>query len=537
MKRFVACLILSLAGVALAPRIAVADVPAADTAVSITTTEHLSPQFLEVARHLDLGGIHYTYMQTDGFIEEISGAINQLIALMQDIEPTAVPVRIDLDIIMKHLGLFNLDAYGTSTVVEDGEVYHNKAFYSFPEGRTGIFNVIGEEPHPLNYLDLAGAGTDAFFSTDLRLSGVVPMVRGAVEQLMGEQGLAMLEFGLGQPVPPLGMAIGDILAKMDTEVAFILDLGEMVEVRLPDSEDTVELPTVRGLLVLDDMGWLLTRLMQLPEMRMLFTVSERNGLTYLVPAVPEDMLATPVGTFDPLIILNNETQEVFLTSHRAFYETALEGNGGLIDTEGFATATEGFPVEANALAYVSANAFSVLADMFAASPEERAELDDTEATIQAFLDLYVLAFPFLDPDKPKAPAASFLVASQTGIFVESRVPFATNPVASSMSGGSPIVVGGLLASMAIPAFEKVRETSREKAIVNNLRQIASAADQYMLETGNNTVNVGADLIGPDKYIRSIESVAGETYDDIELKAGFTSISVVTEGGEIITFEY
>lgn len=73
-----------------------------------------------------------------------------------------------------------------------------------------------------------------------------------------------------------------------------------------------------------------------------------------------------------------------------------------------------------------------------------------------------------------------------------------------------VVIIGLLAAMAIPAFNKVRETSQEKAITNNLRQIASAADQYFIESGNTTVTV-ADLVN-DNYLRqSPAPVAGETY--------------------------
>ncbi|HSH09533.1 MAG TPA: prepilin-type N-terminal cleavage/methylation domain-containing protein, partial [Oceanipulchritudo sp.] len=46
-----------------------------------------------------------------------------------------------------------------------------------------------------------------------------------------------------------------------------------------------------------------------------------------------------------------------------------------------------------------------------------------------------------------------------------------------------VVIIGLLAARAIPAFQKVRATSQDKAITNNLRQFAGAAQQYMLETG------------------------------------------------------
>ena len=46
-----------------------------------------------------------------------------------------------------------------------------------------------------------------------------------------------------------------------------------------------------------------------------------------------------------------------------------------------------------------------------------------------------------------------------------------------------VVIIGLLAAMAIPAFTKVRQSSQEKTLVNDARQIASAAAQYYLEKG------------------------------------------------------
>ncbi len=73
-----------------------------------------------------------------------------------------------------------------------------------------------------------------------------------------------------------------------------------------------------------------------------------------------------------------------------------------------------------------------------------------------------------------------------------------------------VVIIGLLAAMAIPAFQKVRASSQEKAIVNNLRQLSSAAQQYFLENGAITAAY-TDLVGSDKYVKTIQIVAGETY--------------------------
>ena len=73
-----------------------------------------------------------------------------------------------------------------------------------------------------------------------------------------------------------------------------------------------------------------------------------------------------------------------------------------------------------------------------------------------------------------------------------------------------VVIIGLLAAMAIPAFQKVRATSQEKTIINNLRQLASGAEQYFLEEGVTTVTSG-ELVGT--YVKTFAHVAktGDAY--------------------------
>ncbi len=74
-----------------------------------------------------------------------------------------------------------------------------------------------------------------------------------------------------------------------------------------------------------------------------------------------------------------------------------------------------------------------------------------------------------------------------------------------------VVIIGLLAAMAIPAFNKIRQTSQDKAVLNNLRQISSAAQQYMLDEGVSQVST-AMILGPGLHMTGLSSVADETYD-------------------------
>ena len=73
-----------------------------------------------------------------------------------------------------------------------------------------------------------------------------------------------------------------------------------------------------------------------------------------------------------------------------------------------------------------------------------------------------------------------------------------------------VVIIGLLAAMAIPAFQKVRTSSQDKAVLNNARQLSAGADQYYLENGVSTVTL-SDLLGPTSYVKALNSVANETY--------------------------
>jgi type IV pilus assembly protein PilA len=87
-----------------------------------------------------------------------------------------------------------------------------------------------------------------------------------------------------------------------------------------------------------------------------------------------------------------------------------------------------------------------------------------------------------------------------------------------------VVIIGLLAAMAIPAFQKVRQSSQDKAVLNNARQLAAAADQYYLENGVSSVTLSS-LVGSTNYVKALNLVANETYPD-----GFTQGVTITVAG-------
>jgi type IV pilus assembly protein PilA len=87
-----------------------------------------------------------------------------------------------------------------------------------------------------------------------------------------------------------------------------------------------------------------------------------------------------------------------------------------------------------------------------------------------------------------------------------------------------VVIIGVLAALAVPGLQKVRVASQDKAVLNNARQLAGAADQYMMEYGVSFAGL-TNLVGPANYVKEINTVANETYP-----ANFTQGVTITVTG-------
>jgi RNA polymerase sigma factor (sigma-70 family) len=80
----------------------------------------------------------------------------------------------------------------------------------------------------------------------------------------------------------------------------------------------------------------------------------------------------------------------------------------------------------------------------------------------------------------------------------------------------------------------LRASNVRKAALNNLRQIAAARDQFMLENGRPPLSV-EELVGEKKFIRRLVPVDGENYSGISMLPNQPMI-VVTAGGATVTYD-
>ena len=85
------------------------------------------------------------------------------------------------------------------------------------------------------------------------------------------------------------------------------------------------------------------------------------------------------------------------------------------------------------------------------------------------------------------------------------------------------------------AFADVKRSSMEKTILNNLRQLAAAADQFFLEHGVDKVKF-EQLVGPDKYIKQLTPIDGEDYSKLDLTLGASPWKIVSASGITVSYD-
>jgi type IV pilus assembly protein PilA len=91
----------------------------------------------------------------------------------------------------------------------------------------------------------------------------------------------------------------------------------------------------------------------------------------------------------------------------------------------------------------------------------------------------------------------------------------------------------LISNPLTTAAEKVRLASQDKAVLNNARQLAAAADQHYLESGVAFARY-SQIVGPTNYVKTLSAIAGETYPS-HYTQGVTITITGVAGARTITY--
>lgn len=146
------------------------------------------------------------------------------------------------------------------------------------------------------------------------------------------------------------------------------------------------------------------------------------------------------------------------------------------------------------------------------------------------------------PPAPATPVAQASAEIKPSVTVPTPAKPATPPaVAAPTVAPVPVTpsapaTAGTLSAQQQDQFAQVRQQSRIKAITNNLRQLSTAAQQYMLDKGVTAASY-FDLVGTDtdSYVRNVSPVMGEDYTSIYITQRDTQIMIVTPDGTTVTY--
>lgn len=511
MKFYPLLAVLLLAGVKQPQTVTAAE---SKDSVALVTAAERSQHFAAVNKHLELGGELYGYADIDGDVLLFADQLRRLAERVAEAQPAAgAMLQQDFGKIFDDLGLTDIKAIGLSSVREGEAWYRNRVYFHTPGGRHGFMSVLGGPAVPFVHTKLAPADTDFYSEGEFDLPAVYKALRAIVVRVGGEMTANMLEAQLKQGGAEAGVVPLDVIQSLKGRSVLIVRLDAEKNIALPTPPQPVNVPAFSLLLRVDGLGATAEKLLAIAPP--IFEAKQEGAVKTYTLQTP-----LPVEGIQPVLAVENGA--LYLATSPAFLQECLGRKSGLDQNKEFQQALAAVGREGNGLSYISPKIFARLKQLAAINPDANLETQRVFAMIAENI-----------PDVSR-PLITTRINLPEGVLVRSSWNRTLKPALAAAVVYNPVSIG-LIAAMAIPAYQKVRANSQEKAIQNNLRMFHAAAQQYMLENAKSQVKY-ADIVGPGKILEELKQVAGEDYSELVLKDSDVSISVTTSAGKEIRLD-
>ena len=467
--------------------------------------------FQQVTSQLDPGGNLYAYFGTEQWIsgasDYVSGwrAILGMVPMLTDEQRAEADKGFDLaQRLIRNSGLEEISGVGMSGIATEKGRYRTKLLvHHYPDRKSGyLWSLFGAAPHALDGLNQLPTTTalSVFFDFDLRAFW------GILQREMSQSGISALVEWSGQ-FPKLfeektGMNFEAMLNSLGGEFGIVLTLDDTRKVSLPlPTPKPLEIPEPRlALIVKVKDNVLFDHLDKLFQGNPQVTRVDEAGLRMRTMPVP---LPVPMA-LRPSIARAGD-YFYFGSSDTLIREMLAVRDGmqpGWKSSDEFKRIASGVQEQGNSLVFVSPRFTRAISEAQAAALSAADAAGAGKATVLQGLFA------------PSPGAFVYNVSANTteGWLTVGNGSTDPSKRALLMSTMQPAAVVGLLAAIAIPNFVKARETAQYNAILNNLRMIEGAKDQWALENKKSPGdpvtehNLSASLRGG-----KINPVAGETY--------------------------
>ncbi len=498
-----------------------------------------SKHFEEVAKHLELGGAFFGYMDVDGDVQQLGTLIDGMLSVVRDQGQGGIPEKLTAAGIINELGLDSIKAIGLSSRKAGPELYHNLAFLATPDGPKGIFKMLGGKAAPFLATKLAPKGADLVIEQDLNVSVLLDIVKNILAQMGDQSAQEQLDRSLEQPMKPLEITVADFIKKLNTKVTLFAQLHPEKKLQIDGLADPI--PFIDAVLAIDKMGWLFAEIKKVAAEQKEMELGSGDGFETITMIKP---LPDAFAEYKPVLYHDKKTDRIFLTSRPEYLKLCLEGKETLAADEEYKKAMVGLPTEGNGLSYMSAKSLTQLWNLL-----KLAFKNEPEAQQQMLLKFYELYLPKNGVAMADVRAnldRGLLFASNSSESHKSTVlTAAVYPIAMAAAVGAPMMrrmqqrqmeLGGAEAAPA-PSFPLDDEKMMpEEKVKSNLQQVAFAAEAYFLDHDKDKEVTYAQLV-KGGFLFEVDPVKGESYKDLTLKRAGGKMTLKLSSGEEVTHEY
>ncbi|MFP6893429.1 MAG: hypothetical protein VCA18_06735 [Opitutales bacterium] len=361
--------LLPLLGMMPSPVLALPDQPPPDPAEE-------AARFATVSGQVDLGGVVFGYLSVDGDLTAIGGYANSFLEEMRKIQPDVPPVNVPA--LLKITGLDAISAVAFSSVAT-GDGFRNKTYVHTPKGRRGLLRLMGGDSKPFEVVKLAPAGSDLVIEQDLNLKTLYQSVLEAAGAVMGEQGKAMVQMQLRQPLPPpLTFTLEKVMADLDTQITIIIDADPAKMVNVPDAKG-MKMPQLSGAALIDGLGWIADELTKVLEPMLAqggnqappFKIVRNANWVGIQLAIESKNFSasdrkeiSELGWDTAILAHHRPSGKLVLASGKEFADKLFAPKLGLGQDPVFQKTMKDLPMEGTALTYASPAFFSSLREFF-----------------------------------------------------------------------------------------------------------------------------------------------------------------------------
>jgi hypothetical protein len=524
----VAAIALALAACAKKPE---AEVPARRAGVELVPEAERSRHFEAVNSHLELGGTLYAYADVDGDALALAASAQALVRQIAVAQPQIAPLgRQDFKALFSALGLNDVKAIGLSSVREAGGNFRNRTFIFTPDGRHGLLAVFGGQTGRFIGARLAPPDADFYSECEFDVSALYDTVKEVVAKVSGTEAAASFEKKLKDAGGKSGFSALDVIEGLNGRLTVIIRMDPAITFAGNVGPKLVKVPGFNAVLRVDGIG------------TALLGALEKNGA--LAGSVSGSRhiftMRTPISFGGILPSLEVDGKTLYAATSADFLRECLDRQAGLETNPQFAAGLSALGPDGNGLTWISPRFFSRLKEIGSMNP-------DAAPDLRRVLDVFSSNLPTVTQ-----PLFSVRSNLPDGILMRSNWNRSLKPDIAMFTVYNPVTIG-LMAAMAIPAFQRVQQASQEKAassgppavahqvpansqnsrIMDNLRMLNDAAEKYYADH-NATTATFEQLVGPDKYVSAVLPVAGEDYRTVLFKKG-RPLRIYLKDGRVLAY--